>query len=212
MVDAKSKERWKCSLCLFEGDSAANATRQFRNPDFIGSFALRGKFINVSEINNAKLIQNIEAVNLMAAIGLQLGQRSEKLRLRYGKVIIYTDADTDGNSITALLLNFFNKYWPELFEYGIIYKAETPIVVVKNKKTTIKFYTQDEYNDWSKTVNMKEWDISYKKGLGALSPEEYDDIINKPKLTLISKDDMANSKLNIWFGKDAELRKNELLQ
>ncbi len=217
LVDAKGKERWKCSLCLFEGDSAANGTRNCRDPQVIGSFALKGKFINVSEIQTSKLIQNTEAVNLMAAIGLKLGEKAERLKLRYGKIIIYGDQDFDGYSVTALLINFFNKYWPELFEYKVIYKAETPIVVItniKNKKNVIKFYTHDSYSEWEKTANHKEWDISYKKGLSALSPVEYSDIINNPKLTLLTKDDISDHKLDIWFGgvKTIELRKNEILK
>lgn len=214
LMDAKGKERWKCSLCLFEGDSAANATRKFRNAELIGSFALRGKFINVSELTNAKLVQNEEAVNLMASIGLKLGEKAERLKLRYGRVIIYTDQDMDGYAITGLLLNFFNKYWPELFEYGVIYKAETPIVVatnMKNKKNVIKFYKQENYESWLKTINFKDWDLSYKKGLSALTPDEYDEIINNPILTKIGKDDLSDIKLDVWFGKNAELRKNELI-
>lgn len=215
LVDAKGKERWKCSLCMFEGDSAANATRKFRNAELIGSFALRGKFINVSELTHAKLVQNEEAINLMAAIGLKLGERAEKLKLRYGRIIIYTDQDMDGYAITGLLLNFFNKYWPELFEFGVIYKAETPIVVctnLKNKKNIIKFYKQEDYDEWLTKADVKNWDISYKKGLSALTPDEYDEIINNPILTKITKDDLSNGKLEVWFGKESDLRKNELIE
>ena len=93
LIDAKGKDRWKCSLGLFEGDSAAGAFRKFRTPELMGAFSLRGKFINVSEITNQKLVQNTEAVNLMAAIGLKLGQPLDLKHLRYGKVLLYTDAD-----------------------------------------------------------------------------------------------------------------------
>lgn len=93
LIDAKGKDRWKCSLGLFEGDSAAGAFRKFRTPELMGAFSLRGKFINVSEITNQKLVQNTEAVNLMAAIGLKLGQPVDLKHLRYGKVLLYTDAD-----------------------------------------------------------------------------------------------------------------------
>lgn len=93
LIDAKGKDRWKCSLGLFEGDSAAGAFRKFRTPELMGAFSLRGKFINVSEITNQKLVQNTEAVNLMAAIGLKLGQPIELKTLRYGKILLYTDAD-----------------------------------------------------------------------------------------------------------------------
>lgn len=93
LIDAKGKDRWKCSLGLFEGESALSGFRKYREPEKMGAFALRGKFINVSEISNQKLSQNQEAVNLMAAIGLKLGQPIELKHLRYGKILIYTDAD-----------------------------------------------------------------------------------------------------------------------
>jgi len=93
LIDAKGKDRWKCSLGLFEGDSAAGAFRKYRTSETMGAFSLRGKFINVSEITNQKLVQNTEAVNLMAAIGLKLGQPIELKHLRYGKIFFYTDAD-----------------------------------------------------------------------------------------------------------------------
>ena len=121
LIDAKGKDRWKCSLGLFEGDSAAGAFRKFRTPELMGAFSLRGKFINVSEITNQKLVQNTEAVNLMAAIGLKLGQPVDVKSLRYGRVLLYTDADVDGNSISALLINFFYKYWPEMFDRNMIW-------------------------------------------------------------------------------------------
>lgn len=215
LIDAKGKDRWKCSLGLFEGDSASGAFRKYRSPDTMGAFSLKGKFINVSEITNQKLVQNTEAVNLMAAIGLKLGQAVELKHLRYGKVLLYTDADVDGNSISALLINFFYKYWPEVFDRGMIYKVETPIVVAvpKAKKAKkILFYTQTEYNDWADKADMKQYEIKYKKGLAALVDDEYQDIINNPRMTKISKDDISTEYLDIWFGKNADLRKTELLK
>jgi DNA topoisomerase-2 len=215
LIDAKGKDRWKCSLGLFEGDSASGAFRKYRSPETMGAFSLKGKFINVSEITNQKLIQNTEAVNLMAAIGLKLGQQIELKHLRYGKILFYTDADVDGNSISALLINFFYKYWPEIFDRGMIYKVETPIVVAVPKSKKIKkilFYTQTEYNEWADKNDLKNFEIKYKKGLAALVDDEYQDIINNPRMTKISKDEISTEYLDIWFGKNADLRKTELLK
>lgn len=215
LIDAKGKDRWKCSLGLFEGDSAAGAFRKYRTPESMGAFSLRGKFINVSEITNQKLVQNTEAVNLMASIGLKLGQPIDIKSLRYGRVLIYTDADVDGNSISGLLINFFYKYWPEMFERRMVYKVETPIVVATakdKKKGKMFFYTQTEYNEWESKVDLKNWEVSYKKGLAALVDDEYKDIINDPRLTLLTKDDISETSLDIWFGKNSDLRKTELLK
>jgi DNA topoisomerase-2 len=213
LIDAKGKDRWKCSLGIYEGLSAVSSFRKYRDPQTMGAFSLKGKFINVSEISTRKLIENNEALNLMAALGLKIGQDLDLKNLRYGRILLLSDADSDGNSISALLLNFFNKYWPSLFERNMIYKVETPIVSSVNKKTKKKllFYSQTEYDDWSKKQDLKLWEIKYKKGLAALVDDEYREIINNPKLTKITKDELSNQYLDIWFGKNSDLRKKELL-
>lgn len=215
LIDAKGKDRWKCSLGLFEGDSAISAFRKYRTAETMGAFALKGKFVNVSEMTNQKLVVNDEVVNLMASIGLKLGQGLDAKGLRYGKILLYVDADFDGNSIAALLINFFHKYWPEMFDRKMIWKVETPIVVAipkaKSKKKVL-FYGQLEYNRWLTLNDPGQWEIKYKKGLAALVDQEYQDIINNPKLTLITKDLAASTSLNIWFGKNSDLRKAELLR
>lgn len=215
LIDAKGKDRWKCSIGLFEGDSAISAFRKYRTPETMGAFALKGKFVNVSEMTNQKLVANDEVVNLMASIGLKLGQEIELKSLRYGKVLLYVDADFDGNSIAGLLINFFYKYWPVMFERKMIYKIETPIIVAIPKSKTKKkvlFYKELEYNDWEKKNDPRQWEIKYKKGLAALVDDEYKDIVNSPRMTLITKDDMSKGSLDIWFGKNSDLRKIELLK
>jgi DNA topoisomerase-2 len=214
LIDAKGKERWKCSLALFEGDSASSAFRKYRDPQTQGAFSLRGKFVNATEMNTQKLTQNNEVVNLMGALGLKLGQKVVPGTLRYGRILFYCDADHDGSSIVGLLINFLYKYWPELFESPMVFKAETPIVVSKNNKTKkkISFYTPEDYTKWLESVNTKEWEIEYKKGLAALVDDEYSEIINNPRLTQITTDDLSKEYLNIWFGKESELRKVEMLK
>lgn len=214
LIDAKGKNRMNCMLFIFEGDSASGACRKFRDIDTQGSFSLRGKFINVSEIATQKLVQNVEAINLMGALGLKLGQKATKDVLRYGKIVLMVDADHDGNAIAGLLINFLYKYWPELFDYEMVYKAETPIVVSTNLKSKKKypFYNQDEYNKWLSGVNAKDWEIKYKKGLSALTDDEYEEIICNPKLTLITMDKNSKEYLNVWFGKESQLRKDEILK
>ncbi len=214
LIDAKGRDRWKCSMGIFEGDSAAGAFRKYRDPNTMGAFSLKGKFMNVSDQSKAKLFQNNEVVNIMASIGLKLGQEVNIKDLRYGRILFYTDADTDGDSITALLLNFFNTYWPELFDKKMIYKVQTPIVVSSNKKTKKKvlFYTQSEYISWLSEIDPKLWEIKYKKGLAALVDDEYNEIINNPNIILIKRDELSDKYLDIWFGKSSDLRKDQILK
>ena len=211
LIDAKKRgDRSKCTLAIFEGDSASSAFRRYRDPQTQGAFPLRGKFINVREIPDSKVVQNKEVQSLMAAIGLKIGH--EPKDLRYGKILLYTDADVDGNSISALLINFLGKYWPELFEEGRVCKVETPLMVAKKGKETLSFYSDEEYKEWeTKQRSLKSWDIEYKKGLAALEDEEYKEIIKNPQVFILTKDNEFDSTLDIWFSKDSTPRKKKIL-
>jgi DNA topoisomerase-2 len=210
LIDAKSRtERENCSLGIFEGESAISAVRQFRDAQTFGAFPLKGKFLNVSELKNTEIIKSDEVVKLMGSIGLKLGE--EPQNLRYGRILIYTDADPDGDCIAALLFNFFNKFWPELFQQGKIFKVQTPLVVAKKGKETKYFYTNDEYKIWESTIDIKKWDIEYKKGLASLEDYEYEEIIKSPKLIQITEDKLSNESLKTWFGGDSNERKKKLL-
>lgn len=214
LIDSKGRNRKNCIIGIFEGDSAISAFRKYRNPQIMGAFALKGKFINISELNIKKILENDEVINLMKSIGLKIGEKANLEKLRYGKILFYVDADVDGNSIAALLINFFYNFWPELFEMNMIYKVETPLVIVYNKKRKSEkkyFYNMDDFNNWIKKINKENYDIKYKKGLASLSDDEYKEIITNPKMILIKRDELSKKYLDIWFGKNTELRKIEIL-
>ncbi len=210
LIDAQRKgDRGICILGIYEGLSALSAVRKFRDTQTIGAFPLKGKFINVSEMKSSEIIKNDEAVQLMASLGLKLGE--EPKNLRYGRVYIYTDADPDGNSISALLINFFNRFWPELFDQGRIYKVMTPLVVAKKGKESLNFYTNAEFDKWISKNNPKSWNIEYKKGLAALEDAEYEEIIKNPKIVQIKNDTDHRVSLDAWFGADSAPRKERIL-
>lgn len=211
LIDAKKTgQREDCTLGLFEGDSAASSFRKFRDPNLQGAFPLRGKFLNVSELTNSQIVKNEEVKNLMASIGLKLGEVPSNLR--YGKIYIYTDADPDGDAIAAMLMNFFAKYWPKLFDQGRIFKVMTPLVVAKNGSNTVNFYTDDEYEEWEhKQKDLKKWKIEYKKGLASLEDFEYREIIQKPKTVMIQRDVSYADTLASWFAGDSSDRKEKIL-
>jgi len=210
LIDAQRKgDRGPCILGIYEGLSALSAVRKFRDTQTQGAFPLKGKFLNVSEMKSAEIIKNEEAVQLMASLGLKLGE--EPKGLRYGRVYIYTDADPDGNSIAALLINFFNRFWPELFDQGRIYKVMTPLVVAKKGKDSINFYTNDEFDKWSAKNKAHTWNIEYKKGLAALEDLEYEEIIKDPKVVQLKNDKEYKESLNAWFGADSAPRKERIL-
>jgi len=211
LIDAKARtSREDCSICLFEGDSASSAFRKFRDPMRQGGFPLRGKFINVSDSPISKVIQNAEVRDLLTAIGLQIGE--EPSGLRYGKILIYADADPDGDSIAGLLINFFGRYWPELFDQERVFRVMTPLVVVEKGKERFSFYTTSDFEEWhSKTRDLKKWNISDKKGLAALEDVDYQEIIQNPKMFSIKGGKELGKTLDIWFSGNSSKRKAKIL-
>ena len=127
--------------------------------------------------------------------------------LRYGKVVICTDADTDGYSICAQLINFFYKYWPELIQHNKIVICNTPILQAKKGKETIDFYSIEDYKNWeSKQRSLSSWKIAYKKGLAALDDVSYKKILHEPSITIVDEDYVSERTLVEWFHKDKEYR------
>jgi DNA topoisomerase-2 len=212
LIDANSKtNRRKCILGIFEGDSAKSAVRSYRDPQIFAAYPLRGKFMNVREKTNLKVAGNEEVKGLMSAINLKMGEKPTDLR--YGKILIYTDADPDGDGISGLLINFFGKYWPELFDMGMIYRVMSPLVVASKGNKKEFFYTNKEFNEWlSKNRNGQGWQMDYKKGLASLEDDEYEVIIKNPKCVRIKKDSHANDTLESWFGGSSDDRKEKILE
>lgn len=212
LIDCQSNKRNTCELFIMEGLSALGDFRKYRNPDTQAAYSLRGKFTNISGMSNTKILENEEARNLILSIGLDITDVNNISNIRYGKIIICTDLDTDGDSICAQLINFFSK-WPNLIDNGILHRALAPIMVVKAKtKSNTKkyFYTLEEYEKWVKTNNIHNYEIDYKKGLGSLETEEFKVLIQETKLIKFTDNDI--DELMIWFGDESLLRKNKLLE
>jgi DNA topoisomerase-2 len=213
LIDAKATSgRYRCSLALFEGDSATSAFRKYRDPMLQGAFPLRGKVLNVAELAPIDAVKNHEIKSLLIATGLKMGE--EPKDLRYGKILIYADADPDGDSITGLLVNFFGRYWPELFKEQRILRVMTPLVVAKKPGVTLPFYTHEEFDTWQAEQGareLKKWDIAYKKGLAALEDQEYKEIIQNPKMFAIVPGEDFRGVLDCWFAGNVKLRKDKIL-
>jgi DNA topoisomerase-2 len=215
LVDANSKDRSKCSIAIFEGDSAGESTRKFRDPQTQAIFKLKGKFVNVSKTTDKQLLVNpkdnkpTEAAHLINALGLELNKKVVKEDLRFGEILLFMDMDVDGDSIVGLLLNFFSK-WKELFDMGMIHRVVTPLLVIKKGKDKKYFYTSEEWEEYQKKNSISGWDVEYKKGLGALEDDEYEAMIKNPKKVKIVWDEESKMFLECWFGDDAELRKKQL--
>jgi len=206
---ANGKNREDCILFLTEGDSAINNFVNVRNSDIHGGFPLRGKPKNISEMKLTDILKNVELSNVMDIIGLNLGEKAEDLN--YGKIAIMADADEDGKSITALMINFF-ALWPDLFKDKRIYILKSPIVIATKGKKSKWFYNMEKYLKYKEEEVDTTWQIKYNKGLGGLSLEEYRKMVNQPLLEEVILDKNAKKQLKTAFGKDASLRKTWLME
>ena len=174
-------EGFKCRLILTEGDSAkasAIAGLSVIGRDYYGVFPLRGKLLNVRDATAAQILKNEEINNLKKILGLQQGREYNSTKsLRYGGILIFTDADNDGSHIKGLIINFIHSFWPSLIKLeGFISSIVTPIVKVSKGKTVIPFYNQNDFNNWKNGNDTKSWQIKYYKGLGtstAVEAKEY---------------------------------------
>src|SRR5436190_2640134 len=146
LMDCTTRDRDASELFLVEGQSAGGSAESGRDRYFQAILPLRGKVLNVEKARAEKLLANEEITNLIAAIGLDIGNIEDLSKVRYGKVVILTDADVDGQHIRTLLLTFFYRQMRKLVEEGIIYVARPPLYAVTQKKQVRYVQTTDEIN------------------------------------------------------------------
>ena len=225
LIDCKwagTDKKDKCRLILTEGDSAMSAYRANRDPNIDAGLPLRGKSLNVRDLPKTKVMENTEIMAVMSAMGLKFGESPIKFdqkgniiedKTRFGTIQIYTDADVDGTACAALILNYIHKFWPDLIRAHKIARAETPIIITEHKKTKKEkwFYYDSEYKEWSGDKDLKDYEIHYMKGLGALNGKQSAEIYKNPHLYFYELDDFAEESMQHWFGKDSEMRKKKLV-
>lgn len=146
LMDCTSRHRDETELFLVEGDSAGGSAESGRDRNYQAVLPLRGKVLNVEKARDEKLLQNKEIASLIAAIGVDINRDGENdiAKVRYGKIIILTDADVDGQHIRTLLLTFFFRQMRKLIEGGHIYVARPPLYKVTQKKNVRFIQTGDE--------------------------------------------------------------------
>ena len=209
---AGTSESLKCTLILTEGDSAkttAVSGLSVVGRDYFGVFPLRGKLLNTREASFSQISKNEEILNIKKILGLQTDTKTTK-NLRYGKVLVMTDADYDGFHIKALLINFIDAGWPDLLKSVFIGSIITPIVKVSKGNERLSFYTHKEYTNWKETEQAKgNWQIKYYKGLGTSTAAEAREYFKNLKvLNYINKTTDDSNALVLAFKKtEADERK-----
>ena len=201
---SKSKD---CTLFLTEGKSALGSVKvglSVVGREMFGAIALKGKIINVSKSSVAQITRNKEINDIIKILGLDMKKtyktKEEIDSLRYGKVALFTDADSDGNHIFCLALNLINKFWPCLIDQGYVQRFITATIVATRGKEIKHFFNIEDFNKWHDSASGK-WDISYKKGLGSSNRDEmieYFRAIDK-YLKNIVKDEQSDDMMKLAF-------------
>ena len=209
LVDASKKgDRTGCELFIVEGDSASQGLRSYRDGLMQGYYCMRGKSIgNTYYENEKRLINKPELAGLMQSIGLRFGQRADAKTLRYTKISILTDADVDGDSICAMISLFFLKFWPELYEQGIIQHIMAPLVVATKGSEKLYFYTAKEFDASEQQLVDAKYRLDYKKGLAAMTSEEFEYMLTNPVHEQFVADELAWQAFDAWFGNNSNIRK-----
>ena len=215
-IQAGSKNSIQCTLILTEGDSAKSTAlagiSEVGGRKFYGIFPLRGKLLNVKDVSVTKLLENEEIKAIKQIVGLESGKVYNTLEsLRYGKIMLMTDQDTDGTHIRGLLMNLFQTLWPSLLDKGFIVSLLTPIIKVSQGSKTISFYNTIDYDKWHEE-NPKGWKVKYYKGLGTSTDEEALSYFKNMRLVkYMYQGDVDDNAFDLAFNKKrADDRKNWL--
>lgn len=207
-INCTSRISAEKELWVYEGDSAHTGARMARNPNTQATLRMRGVPLNTIGMTPTQVMKNQVFNDLVNVLGLQWGEYNKVENLKFGKMIIASDADWDGHKICGLLI-VFAMHFPELFDQGFVYRVITPIITATKGKDHRRYYSQEEYDKDSKHLNG--FVIKHLKGIGTQSDADYKLMMSEPKLIKFTRDDLAEMMIRKWFGKgNASTRKNML--
>ena len=215
LSDCSRESRDDTEIFLVEGDSAGGSAKQARNRETQAVLPLRGKILNVASASADKLRQNQELKDLIEALGCGVGDRFDRARLRYGRVIIMTDADVDGAHIASLLMTFFYRELPDLIRHGHVYLAQPPLYRLTQGARSVYAMTDADKDRLMKREFKagSKVDVSRFKGLGEMPPMALKETTMDPSKrtllkVLVASEDRAttNTLVESLMGRRPELR------
>ena len=212
LLDCRNRERDNAELFVVEGDSAGGTAAMGRDGSYQAVLPLRGKILNTESLALSKVLQNQEVKDLIDALGTGIGQGFDLHKLRYDKVILLMDADSDGYHISTLLLTFFFRHLPEVVRAGKLYLAQPPLYKITIGNDV--HYARDDVQKeelLEKAAANRKIDVQRFKGLGEMDAEQLRDTTLDPKKRVLLRVDVesqldADATLQQLLGKDASER------
>ena len=210
LANAQTRNKAKNELYLVEGDSAGGSAKQGRDSKFQAILPLRGKVLNTQKAKFEDILKNEELSTIIHCIGAGVGSEFDLNDSNYNKIIIMTDADTDGAHIQVLLLTFFFRHMKPLVEAGYVYIAQPPLYRVSAKGNVHYAYTEEELDVYRKQYGKLE--IQRYKGLGEMNADQLWDTTMNPKtrtLIQVNIDDLyqADRRVNTLMGDKVDVRR-----
>ncbi len=211
LSDCATTDKDQAELFICEGDSAGGSSKQARDRKTQAILPIRGKILNVETATMTKILANTEIQNLISACGTGIGHKFDYNKLRYGKIIIMTDADVDGAHICTLLLTFFYRYLPEILEKGHLFIAQPPLYRIDVGKKLFYALTEEEKDEIIKELNGTSHEIGRFKGLGEMPASDLKETtMSKKSRSLIrvvlGSTEQASKTICELMGKNAESR------
>ena len=214
LADCTLEDPSKTELYIVEGDSAAGSSKQGRDRSFQAILPLRGKILNVEKAGWDKILKNNQVKNIFAALNMGPNDPYDPSKLRYGKVIIMTDADVDGSHIRTLLLTLFYRYLRDLITHGHIYIAAVPLFRIQKGSNVIYVDTEKEKDELVKKLNNPI--VQRFKGLGEMNPDQLWETAMNPETRKLVRVTIENAEeadrlFTLLMGDEVEPRKDFIM-
>ena len=198
LADCSSRDREKTEIFFVEGDSAGGTAKQSRDRLFQAIMPLRGKILNIEKAQEHKMWENEEIKNMFTALGVSIGTEEDSKalnleKLRYGKIIIMTDADVDGSHIATLMLTFFFRKMKDLIELGHIYIATPPLYQVRKGTQKRYCWTEEEREQAIADFGTKGVHTQRYKGLGEMNEEQLWETTMNPETRILRQVTIENA-------------------